>query len=235
MWGTTPTNRPSTHVWCKRSPTYFPTSPVYFRENAYHCWPSSSTSFAGLTGESKHFLPLLGEVVPMRSVSWRERSVFMRGTTPTNRPSTHVWCKRSPTYFPTSPVCFQENAYHCWPSSSTSFAGLTGESKHQPTMEHKGYVYMMTTTKDKVIYIGVTNSLKRRVQEHAEGRGSLFTSHYSCKKLVYWEAFSDIEQAIAREKRLKRYKREWKIALIESVNPEWKDLSVTMAGDPSIS
>ena len=102
-------------------------------------------------------------------------------------------------------------------------------------MEYKGYVYMMTTTNDKVIYIGVTNSLKRRVQEHAEGRGSVFTSHYSCKKLVYWEAFSDIEQAIAREKRLKRYKREWKIALIESINPDWDDLGALVVVDPSIA
>ena len=93
----------------------------------------------------------------------------------------------------------------------------------------------MTTTNDRVIYIGVTNSLKRRVREHTAGRGSVFTNHYSCKKLVYWEAFSDIEQAIAREKRLKRYKREWKIALIESVNPEWEDIGVMAAGDPSIA
>ena len=102
-------------------------------------------------------------------------------------------------------------------------------------MEHKGYVYMMSTTKNKVIYIGVTSSLKRRVQEHADGRGSVFTSRYSCKKLVYWEVFSDIEQAIARESRLKRYKREWKIALIESVNPDWEDLSMTVEVDPSIA
>ena len=102
-------------------------------------------------------------------------------------------------------------------------------------MEHKGYIYIMTTTNNAVLYIGVTSSLKRRIQEHAEGRGSVFASHYSCKKLVYWEAFSDIEQAITREKRLKRYKREWKIALIESVNPDWEDLGGLVAGDPSIA
>ena len=66
----------------------------------------------------------------------------------------------------------------------------------------------MTNPKNNVLYTGVTNSLKRRVQEHKEGQGSTFTHKYSCNKLVYFEVFSSIEQAIAREKQIKHYKRE---------------------------
>ena len=92
----------------------------------------------------------------------------------------------------------------------------------------------MTTSLNKVLYIGVTNSLKRRMIEHAEGRGSDFTSKYSCNKLVYYESFPDIEQAIAREKKIKHFKREWKNKLVEAVNPEWKDLKNEIVIDPDI-
>lgn len=101
-------------------------------------------------------------------------------------------------------------------------------------MEKKGYVYFMTNTSNKVLYVGVTDSLKRRVSEHAEGGGSVFTSKYHCTKLVYFEVFSDIEQAIAREKQIKHYKREWKDELVNGVNPEWKDLGKGLATDPAI-
>ena len=89
----------------------------------------------------------------------------------------------------------------------------------------KGYIYFMTNTSNKVLYIGVTNSLKRRIAEHFEGRGSSFTSKYHCSKLVYYEVFPSIEQAITREKQLKHFKREWKNELVEKFNPNWKDLS----------
>ncbi len=101
-------------------------------------------------------------------------------------------------------------------------------------MEKKGYVYFMTNTSNKVLYVGGTDSLKRRVSEHAEGGGSVFTSKYHCTKLVYFETFSDIEQAIAREKQIKHYKREWKDELVNGVNPEWKDLGKGLATDPAI-
>ena len=65
----------------------------------------------------------------------------------------------------------------------------------------------MTNVANSVLYIGVTNSLKRRIGEHAEGTGSVFTHKYNCTKLVYFEAFPDIEQAISREKQLKHFKR----------------------------
>ena len=92
----------------------------------------------------------------------------------------------------------------------------------------------MTTSSNKVLYVGVTNSLKRRVAEHAEGSGSEFTSKYNCNKLVYYESFPDIEQAILREKQIKHFKREWKNKLVEVVNPEWLDLKQDIVIDPDI-
>ena len=92
----------------------------------------------------------------------------------------------------------------------------------------------MTNSSNKVLYVGVTNSLKRRVVEHAEGCGSAFTSRYNCHKLVYYESFPDIEQAIVREKQLKHFKREWKNQLVEEVNPDWLDLKHDIILDPDI-
>ena len=101
-------------------------------------------------------------------------------------------------------------------------------------METKGYIYFMTNSSNKVLYVGVTNSLKRRIAEHAEGRGSSFTCKYNCSKLVYYEVFPDIEQAIAREKQLKHFKRAWKEELVRALNPDWKDLGQTLVSDPAI-
>lgn len=101
-------------------------------------------------------------------------------------------------------------------------------------METKGYIYFITSPANKVLYVGVTNSLKRRIAEHSDGRGSVFTSKYWCSKLVYFESFPSIVQAIAREKQLKHFKREWKNNLVESINPEWNDLSEFIILDPAI-
>lgn len=97
-----------------------------------------------------------------------------------------------------------------------------------------GYIYFMTNVSNKVLYIGVTSDLKRRIAEHKEGSASAFTRKYHCCKLVYFECFSDIEQAIAREKQLKHFKREWKDELIQRVNPEWIDLFDNMSINPMI-
>ena len=102
-------------------------------------------------------------------------------------------------------------------------------------MEKKGYIYILTNASNKVLYVGVTNSLVRRISEHSEGRGSLFTQKYNCTKLVYYESFPDIDQAIAREKTIKHYKREWKEELINRINPDWRDLSGEIVIDPSIT
>ena len=101
-------------------------------------------------------------------------------------------------------------------------------------MEKKGYVYFMTTPNNKVLYIGVTNSLRRRIHEHSDGRGSIFTQKYNCKKLVYFEALSSMEQAISREKQLKHFKRKWKNELVGAVNPDWVDLAGSIIDDPDV-
>ena len=81
------------------------------------------------------------------------------------------------------------------------------------------------TNASRTLYIGVTNDLVRRVMEHKAGKIKGFTSKYNIKKLVYFEEGDDINSAIYREKELKGWKREKKIALIESLNPDWHDLS----------
>lgn len=86
------------------------------------------------------------------------------------------------------------------------------------------YVYIMANT-SRTLYIGVTNDLFRRVDEHKKGMIKGFTSRYNIKKLVYFEEGSDVKAAIFREKQLKGWLRSKKIALIESVNPSWNDLS----------
>ena len=86
------------------------------------------------------------------------------------------------------------------------------------------YVYIMTN-KSGTLYTGVTNNLRRRVAQHKSKVSSSFTQKYNINKIVYFEATSDIYSAITREKQIKGWIRKKKIALIESVNPEWKDLS----------
>ena len=88
------------------------------------------------------------------------------------------------------------------------------------------YTYIMSNLNNTTLYIGVTDNLERRVVEHKSGSGSAFTSKYHCVKLVYYESFSDINQAIAREKQLKGWKRERKDALIDTINKERNDLSI---------
>ncbi|MBN1590205.1 MAG: GIY-YIG nuclease family protein [Pirellulales bacterium] len=86
------------------------------------------------------------------------------------------------------------------------------------------YVYIMTN-KSRTLYTGVTNDLERRVHEHKHKLTQGFTSKYNITQLVWYEAFSDIQQAIEGEKRIKGWRRSKKIALIESQNPQWQDLS----------
>jgi len=87
-----------------------------------------------------------------------------------------------------------------------------------------GYVYI-ATNKSKTLYIGVTNDLERRMGEHKCKVGSKFAVKYNITRLVYYKAFDDIREAIAREKQLKTWRREKKVWLIERENPDWKDLS----------
>ncbi|MEI7653169.1 MAG: GIY-YIG nuclease family protein [bacterium] len=85
-------------------------------------------------------------------------------------------------------------------------------------------VYILTSESHKVLYIGVTSSLKKRVWEHREKIVEGFTKKYSVTKLVYYEVHEDIRVAIQREKCLKRWKREWKERIINERNPGWREL-----------
>ena len=87
------------------------------------------------------------------------------------------------------------------------------------------YVYILASKRNGTLYIGVTNDLARRASEHREGLIPGFTKTYGVKILVYFEVFDSIEQAIQREKRLKKYKREWKMNLIQQNNVGWRDLT----------
>jgi putative endonuclease len=96
-------------------------------------------------------------------------------------------------------------------------------------MQRGGCVYMLTNFTNSIFYIGVTSELQFRIQEHKEKiYPNSFTAKYNCNKLVYYEQFSTIEEAIAKEKQLKNWHRNWKINLINSQNPLWKDLFDTL-------
>jgi len=87
------------------------------------------------------------------------------------------------------------------------------------------YVYMLTNERNTVLYTGVSNDLERRLYEHRNATSEGFTTKYNVCKLVYFEESSDIKAAIAREKQIKGWSRKKKDALIDSVNPDWRDLS----------
>ncbi len=87
------------------------------------------------------------------------------------------------------------------------------------------FVYILTNKSNKVLYIGVTNNIERRMYEHKNKMIDGFTKRYNLTKLVYFEETSDVRSTIEREKQLKNWHRDWKIKLINEFNPEWKDLS----------
>ncbi len=92
-------------------------------------------------------------------------------------------------------------------------------------MAHDYYVYILVNKKNGTIYIGVTNNLIKRVLEHKNKLyDNSFTKKYDINKLVYYEVYNSIEEAIQREKQLKIWNRKWKIEIIENTNKEWKDL-----------
>lgn len=91
------------------------------------------------------------------------------------------------------------------------------------------YVYILASEPQGTLYIGVTNDLIRRVAEHKQGVVPGFTKQYDVNKLVYFEAHGDYHEAIGREKKLKRWRRDWKRSLIEETNPHWADLFGNLA------
>jgi putative endonuclease len=92
------------------------------------------------------------------------------------------------------------------------------------------YVYIVTNTPRGVLYIGVTSDLVRRISEHRQSLIPGFSKKYNLTRLVWYEVHEDIRLAIQREKNLKRWYRDWKIALVEESNPEWRDLFAEMSG-----
>ena len=95
---------------------------------------------------------------------------------------------------------------------------------------HEYAVYMMASGRRGVLYIGVTSNLLGRAQQHRDGECAGFTRRHGCKSLVWFEPHDDIEAAIHREKLIKRWRRAWKIALVETHNPEWADLTPALRG-----
>lgn len=92
--------------------------------------------------------------------------------------------------------------------------------------QHNYYVYILTNWNNKVLYVGMTNNLERRIYEHKNKMVDGFSKKYNLTKLAYYKYTTDVESAIKREKEIKKWRREKKIKLIESLNPAWEDLSI---------
>ena len=90
------------------------------------------------------------------------------------------------------------------------------------------YVYIMTNIKNTTLYIGVTSHIQQRIHQHKFKQTTGFTQRYKLHKLVYFEQFEDMYEAITREKQLKNWRRAWKNNLIEQINPHWLDLSIDL-------
>ena len=101
-------------------------------------------------------------------------------------------------------------------------------------MEKDPAVYMVASGFHGTLYIGVTSNLLQRIVQHRDGTLGGFTRRYSCKRLVWFEMSGSMESAIRREKQLKNWRREWKLALIEKSNPTWRDLAEDLGFEPFV-
>jgi putative endonuclease len=99
----------------------------------------------------------------------------------------------------------------------------------EAVMNQTFYVYILASRYRGTLYVGVSNDISRRVGEHKSGAVKAFTQRYKVNRLVYLEAYSSILEARARERALKRWRREWKFDLIEKLNPDWHDLTPQLA------
>ena len=97
--------------------------------------------------------------------------------------------------------------------------------------DYNFWVYIMTNDHNTVLYVGMTNDLARRISEHRAGEISGFTADYRCRRLLYYEHCTDVQDAIAREKQLKKWSRAKKVALIATLNPRWNDLAPELLGE----
>ncbi len=95
-------------------------------------------------------------------------------------------------------------------------------------MNNPSYVYILSSKRNGTLYIGVTSNLQKRISEHKSGEVLGFSSKYGIKLLVWFEEHPDIISAIQKEKQLKKWKRDWKLRIIEELNPQWKDLSLEL-------
>ncbi len=91
-------------------------------------------------------------------------------------------------------------------------------------MHNQHYVYMLTNKYKNVFYVGITNDIYGRIWEHKTKTFKGFSSKYNIDRLVYYEIFEDVDEAITKEKKIKRWNREWKVDMINDFNPTWKDL-----------
>lgn len=91
-----------------------------------------------------------------------------------------------------------------------------------------GYVYIMANKRNGTLYLGVTSDLVKRVWEHRNGVVKSFTRKYGCKRLVWYEVHDDLQEARGRELQMKKWKRIWKLRVIEEMNPDWQDLYPTL-------
>jgi putative endonuclease len=96
-------------------------------------------------------------------------------------------------------------------------------------LDQQYYVYILASDLGGTLYVGVTNNLLRRIYEHRQGTVSGFTARYDVHRLVYFDVFESAEAAIRREKQIKKWKRAWKIRLIEESNPNWDNLYEKLA------
>jgi len=96
---------------------------------------------------------------------------------------------------------------------------------YNKTLYYHYYVYILASQRNGTLYVGMTNDLERRVYEHKNGIIKGFTEKYKVHKLVYYEYFDYVNDAIIMEKRIKEWQRKWKLNLIEKENPNWRDLS----------
>ena len=91
-------------------------------------------------------------------------------------------------------------------------------------MTKPGYVYLMASGRNGTLYLGVTSDLIQRTWQDRSGVGGQFSTKYDCRFLVWYEVYDDLQEARQRELRMKKWKRDWKLRLIEEVNPDWRDL-----------
>jgi putative endonuclease len=99
-------------------------------------------------------------------------------------------------------------------------------------MERQGHVYILASGRHGTLYLGVTSDLMQRMYQHREEAMKGFTSKYEVKRLVWFDTFDQVKDAIVREKQMKKWNRDWKIRLIEESNPDWSDLAIGFGFEP---